>query len=667
MSSFTEFCCRSGGSNLNAGTRTGNTTVPGTSANFTYASGSWVSGTGVFTVASGNPQSDGVAVGDFVSVYDQNNSLRCVGITNSDASTPDSAALSFAGDIDVRVKVRCDDWTPASVQVLVAKYGGGSNSSWLFRLNSAGTLNFIASANGSASTVNATSTAATGFTDGFTGWLRVTLDVDNGASGNDTKFYTSVDGTTWVQLGSTVTTASTLSIYDSTVSVTVGGRPSAGETLIGNIYKAEVYEGIAGTLRASPDFSAQSAGTTSFADAQGNTWTVGSAASIAVPATTGFVARITAVSTTTFTASLTAKSGGVPNTGSGFYTAKVGGAWLGPNGSVAFPFGWYDSALLNVSSYQPRVTFFNDQTYSQTLPFPGKTNGSPIIYEGATSTYGDNGIATFDGGTTGTSYVLLTPASNEIGMYRNFRWRNNGATGSANLVTTTSNRLVFENCYFEESRGMGLSATSATAVECEATACNKSNTSNLAGISVAVARRCKSYNHTAGANAHGFVGTNSTYEDCIAYGNTGHGIICTSGQLRVYGGAFRGNTLAGIRSSGGQQSDIVENAVMSSNLSYGFQSQSNSAQKLNNCAFYNNTSGSISAGGNLMESGTITLTTEPFPNAASGDFNTVSSELMNAGRGTFSGSGGTVGYPDVGAARGRRTFRAASVGGGLAG
>lgn len=66
---YTEFCCRSGGSNLNAGTRTGNSTEPGVAADFTYASGTWVSATGVFTVASGNPSADGVAVGDYASVY----------------------------------------------------------------------------------------------------------------------------------------------------------------------------------------------------------------------------------------------------------------------------------------------------------------------------------------------------------------------------------------------------------------------------------------------------------------------------------------------------------------------------------------------------------------------------------------------------------------------
>jgi hypothetical protein len=85
----TEFCCRSGGSNLNAGTRTGNSTEPGTTADFTYASGNWVQGTGVFTVASGNPSSDGVAVGDFASVYADGSTVTgFVGrVTARDATT----------------------------------------------------------------------------------------------------------------------------------------------------------------------------------------------------------------------------------------------------------------------------------------------------------------------------------------------------------------------------------------------------------------------------------------------------------------------------------------------------------------------------------------------------------------------------------------------------
>jgi hypothetical protein len=59
---FTEFYCHpTTGSNLNAGSTE--------ASPLTYTAGSWVASTGVFTVASGNPTSDGVAVGQFASVY----------------------------------------------------------------------------------------------------------------------------------------------------------------------------------------------------------------------------------------------------------------------------------------------------------------------------------------------------------------------------------------------------------------------------------------------------------------------------------------------------------------------------------------------------------------------------------------------------------------------
>lgn len=96
---FTEFCCRSGGSNLNAGTRTGNSTEPGTGADFTYASGNWVQSTGVFTVASGDPSSDGVAVGDFASVYADGSTVTgFVGrVTARDATTITVSLTAKAG------------------------------------------------------------------------------------------------------------------------------------------------------------------------------------------------------------------------------------------------------------------------------------------------------------------------------------------------------------------------------------------------------------------------------------------------------------------------------------------------------------------------------------------------------------------------------------------
>jgi hypothetical protein len=66
---YTEFCCRAGGSNLNAGSLRGDSTEPGTSPTLTYASGTWVLSTLTFSQAIGNPITDGVTVGDFVSIY----------------------------------------------------------------------------------------------------------------------------------------------------------------------------------------------------------------------------------------------------------------------------------------------------------------------------------------------------------------------------------------------------------------------------------------------------------------------------------------------------------------------------------------------------------------------------------------------------------------------
>jgi len=97
----TEFCCRSGGSNLNAGSRSGGSTIPGTSADFTYASGTWVQSTRVFTVASGNPSTDGVAVGDFVSIYPDGSSVtpyvvRVTAVSSTTITTSSTALIGTA-------------------------------------------------------------------------------------------------------------------------------------------------------------------------------------------------------------------------------------------------------------------------------------------------------------------------------------------------------------------------------------------------------------------------------------------------------------------------------------------------------------------------------------------------------------------------------------------
>ena len=181
------------------------------------------------------------------------NYLYLPGVASNYASTPDSAALSITGDIDLRAKIALDDYTSVNNQGIVGKWSGG-NRSYFLQVNSDGTLAFRFSADGS-TLITRNSTVATGITDGTVKWIRATLDVDNGASGNDVKFFLSDDGTNWTQLGTTITTAGTTSIFDGAAGLEIGSTDGGGSIPArGKFFRAQVYNGIAGTLAFDANF-----------------------------------------------------------------------------------------------------------------------------------------------------------------------------------------------------------------------------------------------------------------------------------------------------------------------------------------------------------------------------------------------------------------------------
>lgn len=208
-----------------------------------------------------------------------------LGAEPSGATTPDSANLSITGDIDIRIDIRPDAWgTDAG---LCNKYNStGNQRSWMLALNDDNTLSLLWSADGSA-TITKTSTAA--ITPPASGRLavRATLDVNVGGTTNEVKFYTAttIDGS-WTQLGATVSTGGVTSIFDSTAAVGIGLANSTilvATDLVGRIYGFEVYQGIAGTLRADVDLSVEEPGPGPFTDGSSNVWTLLADASIVRP------------------------------------------------------------------------------------------------------------------------------------------------------------------------------------------------------------------------------------------------------------------------------------------------------------------------------------------------------------------------------------------------
>jgi len=202
--------------------------------------------------------------------------LDCPGGAGDKISTPDTAALDITGDIDVRIEMFLLDWNTATTTEVFGKYTtAGDQRSWRLTVDGGGYLALTWSANGSTlrTAVASTSLANNGRSRMA---VRATLDVDNGAAGQDVKFYTadSIDGS-WTQLGTTVTLATAGTIYNSTAPLEIGDIANdTTSPLTGRVYKAEIRDGIDGTIVANPDFTAQAVGTTSFADSAGRTWTV---------------------------------------------------------------------------------------------------------------------------------------------------------------------------------------------------------------------------------------------------------------------------------------------------------------------------------------------------------------------------------------------------------
>jgi len=155
-------------------------------------------------------------------------------------STPSSAANQITGDISLLVQVALDDWTPATVQTLVAKDGVSAGTrSWALNIQTSGAPRFNYSLDGT-SIISVTASASTGFTDGTTHFVGVQREAATGII----RFYTSEDGTTFTLLG-TQQTGTAGSLYNATsTQVQFGSLASSGFDLFGKIYDSHVYTGL---------------------------------------------------------------------------------------------------------------------------------------------------------------------------------------------------------------------------------------------------------------------------------------------------------------------------------------------------------------------------------------------------------------------------------------
>lgn len=165
--------------------------------------------------------------------------------------TPLAAFTAITGDIDVRIRVSLDTWADGTARTFMARYGAAGQRAWRLGMNTSNRLFFAWTADGTNESTAGGNVAATGpvpFANGDTGWLRATLDVDNGGGGRTVSLYYSLDGATWTSLG--VSSGGVVaSIFDANLTdYEIGGRGSNGELITGKIYEAQIRNGIGGPI-----------------------------------------------------------------------------------------------------------------------------------------------------------------------------------------------------------------------------------------------------------------------------------------------------------------------------------------------------------------------------------------------------------------------------------
>jgi hypothetical protein len=181
---------------------------------------------------------------------------------------------AVTGDLTIIARVAAADWTPAAIQTIAAKWGTSGNYGFQLQLLTGGTFRLSWSTNGTAVTTK--DSAVHRLDNLHPYWVKVDLDVDDGA-GNRVVTFSTADGdsaappTTWTVL-STHTDAGTTSIFNTGAVLEVGSTNGTDNRLTGAVWRTIIQAG--GITVA--DFDASllvRSGAVAYTDTLGNTWT----------------------------------------------------------------------------------------------------------------------------------------------------------------------------------------------------------------------------------------------------------------------------------------------------------------------------------------------------------------------------------------------------------
>ncbi|MGI9648303.1 MAG: DUF4012 domain-containing protein [Acidimicrobiia bacterium] len=177
------------------------------------------------------------------------------------------------GDLDIRVLVAPDRWTPAFWQMFAGQYDTAINQrAWRFGIDVFDSLiaNFSTDGFGD---MGENGRLPLSVRDGSRSWMRVTIEMSEGRL----RYWVSEDGVAWTQLGDDRSFRPAGPLHDTSGPVFVGSdRPRSDTPFDGKLYYLEIREGVDGRVLSNLDFrDPDQMGETeaSWADDHGNVFT----------------------------------------------------------------------------------------------------------------------------------------------------------------------------------------------------------------------------------------------------------------------------------------------------------------------------------------------------------------------------------------------------------
>jgi hypothetical protein len=190
-------------------------------------------------------------------------------------STPDHANFAVS-ELDVRVFGQGnEDWKPKFLSTHLVGQESVEPTAWALTVHPNGKARMAVSGGedfGPESDTNLGIPADTPY------WLRSVVKPSSDGSGRTFKYWTSADGNAWVHRG-TIRQPIPLVFQGSVSEVTIPGGNGALPWM-DRIFYVEIRSSEDGPIIANPDFRQLPAGTTSFQDSTGKTWTLTGPATI---------------------------------------------------------------------------------------------------------------------------------------------------------------------------------------------------------------------------------------------------------------------------------------------------------------------------------------------------------------------------------------------------